>query len=256
MPQVEMEEGLENELALKAAEEQRRRKRLDPSEVGAWVEVGGRSGPPRDLSPPRRSSANDTSRSPPTNRRYDSGSDLSPPRNRSPPGEDLSPPRRRRLDSDDDLSPPRRPVNDADLSPPRRGRHDSPSPPRRPQAHASSDDLSPPRNRSRRHDSPSPIRRDSDADLSPPRKRAKRNDTPSPPRGDRVAPKPTTAPANPIGGLVMASDVVEEARARKQREMEALRGRDDTSMGKDAATVYRDRHGRKLGSSSHCGSFE
>jgi pre-mRNA-splicing factor CWC26 len=222
---------------------------LDPNEYGTWVEVGGPSSPRQedtgDLSPPRRSSRADTSLSPPRRQRHDSDNDLSPPRRRpeSSAGDgDLSPPRRsRRNDSNDDLSPPRRHLREApqneDLSPPRR----------RPAIkHDTGADLSPPRNRNR-HDSPSrsPPRRsstpaDDDGDLSPPRKRAKRHDSPSPPR------QSATASAQPVGGLVMAREVVLEAQARKQREAEAMKARDSESMGKGAATVYRDRHGRKL----------
>lgn len=272
MPAVEIDRRLAAELAEKAAEENRRR-RLDPSEVGTWVEVGPPStsrdfSPPRrarhdsdneDLSPPRRRMNDDLS--PPRRTRHDSDNDLSPPRRK--PTEDLSPPRRTtRHDSDNDLSPPRRrPTASNDLSPPRRTRHDSDndlSPPRRrPSAeadlspprrarHDSDNDLSPPRRkRSKSPPSSSYQRNEIDGDLSPPRKRQKRHDSPSPPRSS-VAPS-TPVPA-PIGGLVMARDVVAEAQARKKREMESLKGRDDESMGKHAATVYRDRHGRKLGS--------
>lgn len=123
--------------------------------------------------------------------RHDSP-DNSPPRGRvrhdSP---DKSPPRRGRVRHDSpDNSPPRRgrvTRNSPDNSPPRRGRRVSQSPPRRGRAGAT--DSSPPR-------------RGRAADSSPPRQRASGAGDSSPPR-------------RPVGGLLTAATVREEA-LRKQ----------------------------------------
>lgn len=163
-----------------------------------------------------------------------------------------SPPRRAvATTSDRDLSPPRRRHDSPDMSPPRR-RHDSP-------------DVSPPR---RRHDSPglSPPRRTlrKSPDISPPRRA--RHDSPERPQSalgsnnrlSRDASPPRRPPADKGGpdrqrmgdgmrsGLQSAQQLKAEIEAKKKRESDRFKAASVSDLGKDADTVYRDRHGKKL----------
>eukprot|EP01114_Cavostelium_apophysatum_P007769 TRINITY_DN1994_c0_g1_i1.p1 TRINITY_DN1994_c0_g1~~TRINITY_DN1994_c0_g1_i1.p1 ORF type:complete len:509 (-),score=148.52 TRINITY_DN1994_c0_g1_i1:25-1551(-) len=238
-----------------------------------------------DQSPPRRRQAANDDQSPPRRRRHDSrspspprrnkDSDLSPkrrsrhdspsPPRRKMPDTDISPPRRKNTQSDD-ISPPRRGRSD-DLSPPRKSRQQDSSPPRRPK----DSDLSPPRKkiksepdssppRRRRHDSASPPRKRHDSprrDSSPPRRR---HDSPekdlSPPRKRHDSPPAVAAPSATHGKMVMSDGVKAgllskeefmEADRRKRAQRDAIFDKADPEMlGKGAATVFRDKKGKKL----------
>ncbi len=194
-----------------------------------------------DLSPKRQSTSGDLS----PKRRHDSDQDLSPPRKSdlSPPRKADISPKRRRHDSDNeqDLSPPRRttppPKTTRDISPPRKtARKDVTSP----TSHTA--DISPPRrgkddiSKRKRHgsddDDQSPARRSStspkgkhDGDLSPPR-----------------AP---TMMSGSKSGLLSNEEITEEIK-RKKQQMESRLSTDAEKLGKGAATVYRDKRGKKL----------
>lgn len=194
---------------------------------GMWEEKNKPSDlPPKRVrysspSPPRRPAGNNFDR------------DLSPPRRRP----DLSPPRRRH--DSPDLSPPRRRHDSPDLSPPRRTLRKSPdlSPPRR--TLRKSPDLSPPRRG--RHDSPDHRQVDGPTkqlsrDASPPRR----------PPADKAGPDRQRMGDGMRSGLQSAQQLKAEIEAKKKRESDRFKAATVTDLGKDAATVYRDRHGKKL----------
>ena len=178
-----------------------------------------------DMSPPRKRRT-----------RHDSGSDQSPPRRRKRHDSDESPPRRRgrQRSRDSDESPPRqrhseRQRHDSDESPPRRrarSRDSDESPPRRPmQSHDS--DESPPRRRQRRDSSPSSRRKRSIA--SPQREEKRRQMT----SGGKA-------------GLQSSSTMRDEIRQARKREEEMFHQMDASVSGKGAATVFRDKEGRRV----------
>ncbi|KAH8047806.1 S-adenosylmethionine-dependent tRNA (m5U54) methyltransferase [Aureococcus anophagefferens] len=214
-----------------------------------------------------------------------SDSDASPPRRgRAGSDSDASPPRRGRAGSDSDASPreraaratapPRRPRgSDSDASPPRRGRAEATATRARRAAAArgSDSDASPPRRKKRAPGGggASPPRRktaraDGDGDASPPRRgRADSDGDASPPRRGAPAPTATRAAAargarargarrpredgqRPRGRRAHGRTVPRrrgEAQERRAAERAAM---DPEASGKGAATVYRDKRGRKL----------
>jgi len=119
-----------------------------------------------------------------------------------------------RHDSEDekDLSPPRKATIDEDLSPPRNIRHND-------------TDLSPPR------------KRRNDDDQSPPRKR-RNDDDQSPPRKKMISGSKT--------GLLSGREVAEAERKKRILQDAHFAAQDPKSLGKDAATVYRDKKGKRL----------
>ncbi|XP_033758584.1 BUD13 homolog [Pecten maximus] len=171
--------------------------------------------------------------------RHDSDSDQSPlrPRKRNDSDSDQSPPRsKRRNDSDSDQSPPRskrRNDSDSDQSPPRsKRRNDSDS------------DQSPPR-RKNRNDSDSPprrkMRKNSDSDQSPPRRKSSN-------RGDNTKleklksdEKMKRTLSGKLAGLSSAADMKKEAVKLKAKEEAAFKKIGTEQLGKDAATVFRDK---------------
>ena len=239
-----------------------------PKRAGTWSTVPANG---RDASPPRRGRAgSDSDASPPRRGRAGSDSDASPPRRgRAGSDSDASPPRRGRAGSDSDASPPRRgrADSDGDASPPRRGRAGSDSdasPPRRGRAGSDSDASPPRRGRAGSDGDTSPPRRgraDSDGDASPPRRKKARaggdGDASPPRRVDfSAAPAARAAAAAPDGRAKMGSGhaagvltgeefrvAEEKLRERRAAERAAM---DPEASGKGAATVYRDKRGRKL----------
>ncbi|XP_053409155.1 BUD13 homolog [Mercenaria mercenaria] len=211
-----------------------------------------------DQSPPRRQRHDsDSDQSPQRRQRHDSDSDQSPPRkhknnsdsdklsskrkrnrSKSPSNSsskmsnyksnlrtdsDQSPPRRRRHDSDNDQSPPRRGRHhsDSDQSPPRRGRHDSDS------------DQSPPRRK----------RNQSDSDQSPPRRPASSKNKSR--KESAINSKTDKTLSGKRAGLSSAQEMRKEAEELKRKEDAKFKQISDERLGKDAATVFRDKSGRK-----------
>ncbi|MCO5586051.1 hypothetical protein L7F22_039990 [Adiantum nelumboides] len=252
-----------------------------PREDPSFVQKGSRRGhhdspefspPSQDLSPPRRASVGGFLNSPDINAR---SKDLSPPRRQLKRGgqgfSDLNA-------VSGDLSPPRRE--------PKRGRHDSPESDlirvgnvmdrrsQRKDSRSSRDirdtesnrgrDLSPPRRHLGmvRHDSPESISLASgkSPDLSPPRReqeRGCRDNTDLSPtrrrnRDDFVAkgfPKPKTEEIMGDGraaGLQSGRELAKETMTKKKSEFERVKELDITISGRNANTIYRDKHGRRL----------
>eukprot|EP00026_Physarum_polycephalum_P009215 Phypoly_transcript_09329.p1 GENE.Phypoly_transcript_09329~~Phypoly_transcript_09329.p1 ORF type:complete len:463 (+),score=92.65 Phypoly_transcript_09329:36-1391(+) len=219
-----VDEGIKNE---RTDSSPPRRRRVDAD-----------SSPPRrgrvdaDNSPPRRGRV-DTDSSPPRRGRVDA--DNSPPR-RGRAGADNSPPRRGRVDADN--SPPRRGRVDADNSPPRRGRADADnSPPRRGRVDT---DSSPPRRGRVDTDSSPPRRGRVDADNSPPRKR------PADTEREASAKKAVVMSSGVSAGLHKGETIRKQAEEKMRLEKERLSKLDPKDLGKDEATVFRDRRGRRL----------
>ncbi|XP_060067826.1 BUD13 homolog [Ylistrum balloti] len=237
-----------------------RRSRHDSDSDQSPLRTHKRNDSNSDQSPPRRKKRNDSDsdQSPPRRKkRNDSDSDQSPPRRkkRNDSDSDQSPPRRKkRNDSDSDQSPPRRKKrndSDSDQSPPRRkkrnGSDSDQSPPRRKKRNGSDSDQSPPRRKKRN---------DSDSDQSPPR-RKKRNDSDSdqsPPRrncsskGDNVGiqkqnsdDKMKRTLSGKVAGLSSAADMKKESVKMKAKEEAAFKKIGTELLGKDAATVFRDK---------------
>eukprot|EP00931_Biecheleriopsis_adriatica_P017352 TRINITY_DN1247_c0_g1_i1.p1 TRINITY_DN1247_c0_g1~~TRINITY_DN1247_c0_g1_i1.p1 ORF type:complete len:629 (-),score=156.45 TRINITY_DN1247_c0_g1_i1:47-1933(-) len=224
--------------------------------------------PPRAPAQPSKESKPSAAEGKKGRARHDSDSDLSPPRASAQPSKETKPSDaegkkgRARHDSDSDLSPPRaqgpagklaessggngktartRHDSDSDLSPPRaagptqnaapaeaagkaRTRHDSDS------------DLSPPRAAPKGADARK--RHDSDSDLSPPRAGGKRKAAET----EEVEKMSSGLRA----GLVRGSDLKEEAAQVRQERRAAVEAQSDDVTGKGAATVYRNRDGKRI----------
>lgn len=157
--------------------------------------------------------------------------DLSPKRKRK---EEDSPPRKKmRVESTG--SPPRRPTNPS---------RDNSSPPRR-----TSDD-SPPRKRT----SVSPPRR-RNVEGSPPRKSSEsppRRNTNSSPKSTQDASNTSNAPNNSNtstvkrAGLYTGAEIHQEIIQKKEQLALQKKNMDPSASGKNAPTIYRDKHGRPL----------
>ncbi|XP_074653252.1 uncharacterized protein LOC141907490 [Tubulanus polymorphus] len=217
----------------------------------------------------------DSDASPPRKKRHDSDSDASPPRKmRHDSDSDASPPRKKRHDSDSDASPPRKKRHDSDSGA---------SPPRKKSFSSSNKSKEESRNGSRSSAKSKTHRKDTDSDNSPPRKsdrkdsdnssRRRRSDyspdlDPSrgkeklsqksrvkrsrfepaespPPTSKKSAEKMKKTLAGAKAGLQSAKDMKEELEALRTRENKAFSKIDDEVLGKNAATVVRDKSGKR-----------
>ncbi|CAH1797408.1 unnamed protein product [Owenia fusiformis] len=212
-----------------------------------------------DQSPVRKRHDSDSDQSP-VRKRHDSDSDQSPVRKRHDSDSDQSPVRKSH-DSDSDQSPVRkRHDSDSDQSPVRKRHSHSNQSPRRRKGRNSDSDQSPPRRKRKNSDSdqspPRRKRKNSDSDQSPPRRNRKNSDSDqSPPRrnrkisdSDKSPPrkKPTKTLSGATAGLSSMQEMKREADKLRQKEKDAFNKVDADILGKNAATVFRDRKsGRK-----------
>ncbi|KAK0040607.1 BUD13 [Biomphalaria pfeifferi] len=201
--------------------------------------------------------------------RHDSNSDQSPPRkdtvnhilslnhsaSKHSPGSDESPPRKNaakvRHDSDSDQSPPRKnPLkvrHDSDQSPPRKSkqRHSSKSPSLKRMPSPNSDQSPPRKRKSKFESAKSPKRRrdkSSTPDQSPPRKSSQKDGS----KGNADRPESSSVKAQKTlsgakAGLSSAREMMEEAKTLRDRTDKAFQNMDEKLLGRNAATVVRDR---------------
>ncbi|CAL1539805.1 unnamed protein product [Lymnaea stagnalis] len=192
------------------------------------------------ISDGRNGHQSDSDPSPPwqKNTRHDSDSDHSPKRRHKHSSEsDRSPPRRHKQASESDQSPPRKrkQSSESDQSPPRRRKQ------------ASESDQSPPRRRKgERHESPKGKKSSSSTSQSS--SREKRDSEPgtrhsrfdSEPKEDNTKKAKKTL-GGAKAGLSSAKDMIEEAKRLREKEEKAFGKIDESMLGRNAATVVRDK---------------